>query len=247
MSRSNPHDNGATNPAVRWFEWNGENGVVRYYDKDAKKNVDVDGPFSFILLDELASVRGWHEASQSGIYSNEVRDVSQDVMVVKSFKGGIQAEGVYRDIKDRVNALGGHYTANCYIAFKHNGALAIGSIRFKGAALGSWMEFRKAHRAELFKKAVAITGTTKGKKGRIVYQMPVFTLRDLSDDSNRVALALDMELQAFLASYLKRPKREQAEQPTTVPPAPEDEFASDAVPPPMAEPPVGITDDDIPF
>ena len=35
MSRSNPTDN-TPNPAVRWFEWNGEQGGIRYYDKDKK-------------------------------------------------------------------------------------------------------------------------------------------------------------------------------------------------------------------
>src|SRR3990167_9486263 len=137
MSRSNPGANGAANPAVRWFEWNGEHGVVRYYDKDAKKNVDVGSEFRFVLLDERGSVRGWHDPSQSGIYSNEVKDTRQDVLVVKAFKGGPLAEGFYKDIKDRVNAVGGQFNANCYIAFRNgDGALTIGSLRFKGAALG---------------------------------------------------------------------------------------------------------------
>ena len=37
MSRSNPTENTNPNPAVRFFEWNGEGGAVRYYDKTAKK------------------------------------------------------------------------------------------------------------------------------------------------------------------------------------------------------------------
>ena len=71
-----------------------------------------------MLLDQLGGVRGWHEASESGIYSNEVKDTRQDMLVVKAFKGGILAEGIYKDIKDRVNALGGQFVANCYLAFK---------------------------------------------------------------------------------------------------------------------------------
>ena len=57
MSRSNPNDNGTPNPSVRWFEWNGEQGTVRYYDKDLKQNVEVGSKFRFMLLDQLASVR----------------------------------------------------------------------------------------------------------------------------------------------------------------------------------------------
>lgn len=241
MSRSNPQENGAPNPAVRWFEWNGEKGVVRYYDRDAKANVDVGSDFTFVLLDQLGSVRGWHDATESGIYSNEVKDTRQEVLVVKAFKGGVLAEGLYKDIKDRVNNLGGQFVANCYIAFRDGGSrLSIGSLRFKGAALGAWMEFCKAHRANLYKKAVRIHGFTEGKKGRIVFRVPVLALVDLSEQSNAEATVLDVTLQEFLAGYFQRTTRDQVEQPALAggeyePPPPTD----DDMPP--------LTDDDIPF
>lgn len=212
MSRSNPSTN-SPNPAVRWFEWNGEHGLVRYYDKDAKKNVDVPLPFTFLLLDELASVRGWHDASGSSIYSNEVKDTRTDILVVKAFKGGTLAEGLYKDIKDRVNTQGGDFTANCYIAFKPNGGigLAIGSLRFKGAALGVWMEFRKVHRTALYNAAVNITGFTEGKKGRIVFRMPVFETKDVSVETNQQAVGLDKQLQTWFDGYFSRRTTEQTE------------------------------------
>lgn len=210
MSRSNPSEH-LSNPATRWFEWNGEKGLIRYYDKEKKENVDVPLPFTFILLDELASVRGWHDPSSSGIYSNEVRDTTQEVMVVKSFKGGTLAEGKYREIKDRVNAAGGDYNANCYIAFKQGDSYAIGCIRFKGAALGAWMDFRKAHRNEIYKKAIQVKGFTEGKKGKVVFRVPVLATNSVSAEAEARAVALDKELQEFLSGYLKRNKRDQAD------------------------------------
>lgn len=256
MSRSNPHDS-APNPAVRWFEWNGEHGVVRYYDKDARANVDVGSDFTFVLLDELASVRGWDDASGSGIYSNEVRDTRQDVLVVKSFKGGPLAEGFYKDIKDRVNTLGGQFVANCYIGFKNGGdKLAIGSLRFKGAALGAWMEFRKANRADLFKHAVRIKGFTEGKKGRVVFRVPVLQIQPLSPDSNTEATELDKVLQEWLTGYFKRTKRDQADTPHEPEHLSDEAIASTTYrddegqyEPPVREASVfvPITDDDIPF
>lgn len=236
MSRSRPNENGAPNPAIRWFEWNGESGAIRYYDKDAKANINVPLPFTFMLLDQLGSVRGWHEASQSGIYSNEVKDTRQDVLVVKAFKAGTLAEGHYRSIKDRVNALGGAFVANCYIAFKSfDGTLVIGSLRFKGAALGTWMEFSKRHRAELYQKAITISGFTEGKKGRIVYRMPTFQIAALSDETQAAATALDDTLQTFLDSYLSKNKQDQAEFAATDEPEPELDHSA----------PVSV--DDIPF
>ena len=240
MSRSNPTEH-TPNPSTRWFEWNGEKGEVRYYDKDAKNNVDVGSDFTFLLLDQLGSVGGWHDPSQSGIYSNEVKDTRQDVMVVKAFKGGTLAEGLYKDIKDRVNAVGGQFVANCYMAFKAGEGFSIGSLKLKGAALGAWMEFCKANRADLYAKAIRIDGFTEGKKGRIVFRVPVFTLKPLSETTNAIAVGLDTQLQTFLDSYLKRTKRDQVE--STMAPAhhvTDEEIAASSGP-------TTITDDDIPF
>ena len=247
MSRSNPGANGAANPAVRWFTWNGEHGVIRYYDKDAKKNIDVGSEFTFILLDQLGSVRGWHDPSESAIISNEVKDTRQDVMVVKAFKGGLLAEGLYKDIKDRVNAVGGQFVANCYIAFKLDGRLALGSLRFKGAALGAWMDFTQTHRADVYTKAVQIHGYTEGKKGRIVFRAPVLKVSELSPETNEAAIALDRELQEFLSGYLKRNKREQVDAP--VEHVRDEDVAndSDGVVYDNANRGEPITDDDIPF
>jgi hypothetical protein len=212
MSRSNPQQN-APNPAQRFFEWNGEHGTIRYYDRELKENVIVTLPFTFLLLDELGSVRGWHDASASGIYSNEVRDTREDQFIVKAFKGGTLAEGLYKDIKDRVSRLGGQFVANCYIGFKLGDKLVIGSLRFKGAALGAWMEFRKQHRAELFEKAVVVNGYTEGKKGKVVYRMPTFAIKPLSSETNSEAIALDRTLQGWLEAYLSRTTHDRADEP----------------------------------
>lgn len=224
MSRSNPNVN-APNPSVCWFEWHGERGTVRYWDKTAKVNVDETLPFTFLLLDEVASVRGFHDASQSGIFSNEVRDTRTDTMLVKAHKGGTLAEGLYRDIKDKVNTLGGSFVANCYIAVpddEPDGQWHICSLRFKGSALGAWSEFRKAHRSGLYNGAITITGYSEGKKGRITYRVPTFELREATQEENRRALALDKELQAFLTGYFNRRTDDQTAPPTDTEPPPDD-------------------------
>jgi len=223
MSRSNPTD-GVSNPSRRWFEYAGGNdgGVIRYYDKEAKKDVVVGEQFQFILLDELATVKGWHDASDSGIYANEVRDTKQDVMVVRSFKGGELASGVYSSIRDRIGAMGGHFVASCYIAFKgDDGKLAIGNLGFKGAALNAWVEFKKSAGTKkdaagkpvraYYVDAVKITGYEEGQKGRVVYRTPKFALSPIGEESQKAAVDLDRELQDFLADYLKRPRVEQTQ------------------------------------
>ena len=217
MSRSNPTET-SSSPCTRWFEWAGgsDGGVVRYYDKEAGKQVEVGEKFAFLLLDELASVKGWHDASDSGIYSNEVRDTRQDVLVVKSFKGGELASGLYAQIRDRVGNLGGHFHGSCYIAYKDGDQYKLGNIGFKGAALMTWMAFkkqagRKDGRPAYYVDAVRINGYEEGTKGRVTYRVPKFSLAPASEEANAQAVALDKELQSFLSEYLKRGRVEQAE------------------------------------
>ena len=256
MSLSNPNENGQANPSTRWFEWHGEQGAINYYDKEKKENVSVPLPFTFILLDELATVRGWHDASSSGIYSNEVKDTRQDALVVKAFKGGTLAEGLYRDIRERVASVGGAFNAQCYIAFKDGANLVMGALRFKGAALSAWMEFRKQQRKNVYGKAIRIDGFTEGKKGRITYRMPTFALHEISPETLTLATELDKTLQEFLDGYLSRTKPNLAEvtsqEPAIQPDAPE---PGDDGPVPVeayadVEPNqhgVYITDEDVPF
>lgn len=249
MSRSNPTD-GARNPSTRWFEWAGgsDGGFVRWYDKDAKQNVPVEGTFGFLLLDELSTIKGWHEASESSIYSNEVRDTRQDAFVVRAFKGGELASGIYTSIRDRIIAVGGHYVASLYIAYKDGDELKIGNLALKGAAAGAWMDFKRnagTKKAATGKSvaaylvdAVKITGYEQEKKGGTVYRVPKFALSPTTEATNAAAVDLDSQLQLFLADYLKRPKAEAAAK--TAPP--------DAEQPP-SDPPkhVDTLDDDIPF
>lgn len=226
MSRSNPTE-ASRNPSTRWFSFASgqDGGFVRYYDKDAEKNVDLGdaqngGKFQFILLDELATVQGWHDPSESGIFANEVRDTRQDTLVVRSFKGGELASGLYASIKDRIVAVGGHFVSSCYIAYKDNGSLKLGNIRFKGAALSAWMDFKKECPTKkdaagksvkaYYVDAVKIDGFEQLKKGGTTFRVPKFALAPLSEETNEQAIKIDSELQAYLSDYLKRPRIEAA-------------------------------------
>lgn len=205
MSRSNPTAD-SPHPCSRWFEWDGKKGVVYYYDKEKKENVEVGGKFTFILLDRLSVIKGWHKKSDSGITSNEVRDIRADTLLVRSFKGGTLAEGLYSQIKDTITAKGGKFGVNCYIGYKdEKGGLALGSILFKGSSLGAWMDFEKENRKALYDKAAMIVGHKSGKSGGIDFEMPVFALKDISDETNKAATNLDREeLQPYLKEYFKR-------------------------------------------
>jgi len=211
VSRSNPTER-LQNPANKFFNWDGNDGVVFHYDKDAKVNVPHEGVFTFILLDELATIKGWHDPSNTGIYSNEVKDTRQEVLVVRNFAKETLAEGVYKSIKDKVVAAGGKYCASLYIAYKDGDELKIANLSLKGAGFGPWLEFAKNNRGQIYKKAICISGTKEGKKGKVVFQMPEFTLKDISEETNEQANELDRQLQVYMKSYLAQPKARQVDE-----------------------------------
>lgn len=245
MSRSKPSE-GIRNPSTRWFEWAGgkDGGFVRWYDKEAKANEPVTLPFAFLLLDELNTVKGWNDASESAIYANEVHVLQRDVLTVKAFKGGDLVSGLYADIRDRVRAFGGHYCVSIYIAYKDGGELKIGNLSLKGAAAGAWLEFKKAAPQKedsngkkvraYYVDAIKISGFDERKKGATIYRVPVFSLVPTTPETNAAAAALDAELQEYLAGYQK------AEVKPDVPP-------TATMPEREADDPGFIEDSEIPF
>lgn len=219
MSLSKPQ---IKNPATPYFmQWRGgaekivekddkgnkteryEGGAVTYYDKESEENINVPLPFSFIVLDELATITGFHEPSQSGYWSNEVRNTLTDELVVRR-KDGIVARGLYGKISEKIKAQGAKYAVSCYIAFKDDtGELVIGNMKIAGAALSAWLDFKK--KFDVTKCAVFITNEPKlDKKGSNYYFSPVFDGQNLGEKTKSAAILLDEELQTYLGTYLSR-------------------------------------------
>ncbi len=216
MSRSNQTE--TVNPAFRFLEWNGEKGLIKFYDKQLERKVEIDPKLTFILLDQLSTIKGWNDASESGVYSNEVRDLSKDPLIVKSFKGGVIANGLYSQIKEKIFANGGHFTANLYIAIKDNNELKIASLQLKGAALNAWIEFVSKNRKAIYQKAITIKDIQQGTKGRVNFFTPVFSISEISEETNNIAKSLDIELQDYLSKYLS--KKLETPEPEPVQPEP---------------------------
>ncbi len=246
MSRSNPTDN-SPNPCVRWFDWDGENGNISYYDKVDKQDVTVPDGFRFILLDQTATVGGFHKSSKSGIFCNEVKDTRSDVLLVKARKGGVIAHGLYAAIKEKVAFEGGRFVSRCYIGFfQADKKLVLGNISFKGGALRAWMEFCKEHRAEVYKQAIQVKGYTEGTIGKVTFRNPVFHVVPLSEATEKEAVKLDADvLQPYLKAYFARTTSTQAQPPSDAQPDANYE-RGDQEPPPTHEPAEPI-EDDVPF
>lgn len=216
MSRSNNTE--IVNPCARFFEWNGDKGLLRYYDKELphptdkdKKgaNVEVGLPFTFLVLDTLSTISGFSDADNSGFWSNEIRNIKTDILVVRNKKGKVFT-GTYDQLK-AANISGVKYAQSVYIAFKNeNKELVIGNIKMVGSSLGAWIDYRAKHK--IYEGAISIKGTLHGKKGKTEYEMPVFSSTSVSEDTDKVAKDLDIELQEYLTAYFKRGTESKSEE-----------------------------------
>lgn len=203
MSLSNPQ---AKNPAARFMQWRGGvdgGGRITYYDKEAKEEIEMALPLGFTVLDELSTITGYSKKDQSGFWSNEVRDLMNDALAVKT-KSGTIANGKYAEIKESIVSKGAKYAKSVYVAFKdEQGELQIGNLKISGAALTAWIEFQK--RYDVGKVGVLVTDTPKAEKnGSNDYFVPEFKALELSKATLEAAKQLDRQLQSYLDTYLTR-------------------------------------------
>lgn len=198
MSRS--HNTELHNPSVRNFEWNGESGGFRYFDKslgEKGERVQVDLPFRFLALDCLNTIRGYDDRNQSGYWANEVRNIKTDKLIVRN-KKGVVFEGLYADLRE----TGTKYCQSVYIAFYKDDKLVIGNLALTGAALSAWIDFRK--KAKIYEGAIQVKEMIEGRKGKTVYQTPVFQMITVKEETEQQAIELDKELQEYLKAYFER-------------------------------------------
>ena len=127
-----------SNPSTKFLQWKSNEKCFEFYNKETQQKVSVPLPFKFLVLDEMHTVSGWNDASSSGIFSNEVKFISKEVMTVKPFKGNEIAKGLYKDIKEKIVSAGGHYVKSIYIMLE-DGSLA--NLQLKGSAVQKWGEF----------------------------------------------------------------------------------------------------------
>lgn len=190
----------ASNPATKFIDWKSNDKCFSYYDKSKSENVQIQLPFKFLVLDELHTIKGWNDATSSGIYSNEVKFISKEPLTVKPFKGNEIAKGLYKDIKEKVQSAGGHYVKSVYIMLE-DGTLA--NLQLKGSAVQKWGEFTQKTRNRLPDEWVIVSKAVEGKKGAVKFTMPDFAFdKSLSESEAQMADEVFNTLETYLKAYL---------------------------------------------
>lgn len=180
MARSDAYATTAQSPVKKYLSWSSNEKCFTYWDKEAKEKKQLAIPVKFIHYDEFATIKGWHDASESGIYSNEVKSTTTENLIVRTLKGGkVLAEGLYQAIKANVNASGGDYHVSLYAEM--NGEIV--NISLKGAALGTWSNFSKEYRKFFLGSYISVVGALDEKKGSVKYSVPMFQAGDKIEES----------------------------------------------------------------
>ena len=208
MSLSNPRQ---INPAKKFIEWSGSKGKFYYYDKEKNENVYFEDTIYIVPLDELSTIKGYHDQSKSGIYSNEVKNISKEKLVVKAFKGGLIASGLYSEIKGQLE--GGKFAKSVYAVMisgnKENTSLEIVNFQIHGSAMGSWIDAKiNVDSGDVISLSPS---TEELKKGTTVYFSPGIKKYKKRDDILEKCISMDKELQDYLAGYFSKPATENEE------------------------------------
>ena len=189
-----------SNPSTKFLQWKSNEKCFEFYNKETQQKEKIGLPFKFLVLDEMHTVSGWNDASSSGIFSNEVKFISKEVMTVKPFKGNEIAKGLYKDIKEKIVSAGGHYVKSIYIMLE-DGSLA--NLQLKGSAVQKWGEFTQKTRNRLPDEWVQVTKAIEGKKGAVKFFTPDFSFeRSISDTEAIQADEAFNILETYLKAYL---------------------------------------------
>ena len=136
MSLSNPKT--SSNPAKKFIEWGGKEGVFKYYDKSSETNVILPLPLYIIPLDQLTTITGYDDVKKMGIYSNEVHYTNQEELHVRYQDGKTVCKGLYGDISGDIAKAKGKFCRSVYAAMisSDGGEMELVNFKLYGSALG---------------------------------------------------------------------------------------------------------------
>ena len=179
-------------------------GFFKFYDKDKGEDVKIPYPFRFIPLEVLVTIKGYNEGLKTGVYSNEVKWSGKEPLTVKTFKGGLSAIGLYKDIKAEIDTMGGKFANSVYIGYKIDGKLVICNIQINGAALSPFIEYGKEHKNLTQKGAMQVKTFALETKGDNTFTYPVFEELEITPETELEAEMLGCTLKDYLDEYFKK-------------------------------------------
>lgn len=209
MARLNRPTTGSGTPVTKYLNWKSNDRAFSYYDKQKGENVKVELPLKFLFLEHYHTVKGWNDASESGIYSNEVYSIGKEELNVKAFKGGDIAKGLYKENREKIVNAGGVYHRSVY-AMLPDGDLV--NFQLKGIGVKAYSDFYNDNNHLLDNQWIEINSAKEGKKGAVKFSSPEFTIGgNISKSEDKMANDCAGILQSYMDSYFGRTESEEVE------------------------------------
>tara|TARA_R110002020_G_scaffold334555_2_gene549784 strand:+ start:1717 stop:2403 length:687 start_codon:yes stop_codon:yes gene_type:complete len=197
---------GSKNPATKFLKWKSNDKSFSYYDKAKAENVEVPLPFKFQFLEHFHTIKGWNDASESGVYSNEVKFISKETLKVRSFKGGDIAEGLYTDIRGNIRDAGGKYFRSVYVISDEGEII---NLQFKGAVVSAYSDFMSEHENQVEGSWIVINKAEDKKKGATKYSVPIFEIgKAFTKDEMALADEKYQDIVAYFDKYTSKDVKE---------------------------------------
>lgn len=210
-------DSNLQNPARVWvrFKAGKDQGFFEGYDKDQEEEservVNLGEALNIIPLFEHYGVEGFNNESAKGFYSNEVKDITNDILSVK-LGNELFATGRWSEIREKVKSAGGKFANVVYFAFfqrgKKNEILPrIGATKLSGASANVWIKANvrlpEMRLLQVKKGALIKTRTVNGKD--INLSSPYYSLEIIkhkkNDDLVEQAFQFAADLKVYFEGY----------------------------------------------
>lgn len=188
------------NPATKFYKWSSKKEGFYYYDKESKKEVALPTPAHCIVLDDFSAVTGYLKKYKSGLTSNEVSNMKEEVLRLRTFNGEYKYEGLWHDIKDFL-PNGAKYSKNLYALLCRKGNSECIHLEFSGAASGTYFDIKLNNRTEVLVIKDEVKEQTTGDN---VYNVPVLDKVDMVDEYIDEAKEKALQVRDYFES--KKPK-----------------------------------------
>lgn len=228
MARLERPQEKSKNPASVFLKWKSDEKCFEFWDKQNERNVKIELPLKGLFLEHYHCVKGWHGATDKGIFSNEIYALGSEILNVKTFgQPSVDiATGIYKEIKDKVKVAGGSYHRSIYLMLEDG---TIANLQLKGVSVGGlsaetsltnvvvdgYSEFYKKNNHLLDNQFFVVKSFADGKKGATKFSIPVFEIgENISSDIDNLANESANILQNYMNEYFGK-KEVVAEQPQT--------------------------------
>jgi hypothetical protein len=204
MSRTKPNNN-IKNPAVATLEWAASEGHFTAWDSVNKERIVITDSIRLAVLDQLGNISGWVKDLGS-CRCNESHNLTAAPIQVFAWKDGksrLVREGMYREIKDEMKAMGikYHKIVYCLNLSTINGIPAgeIVKLDLGGAAMSEWIDAGVRDDWSIEMGEPELVEINK----MIKYMKPAFIQVDSTEEEDILAEEADKKLQEYFSSRKK--------------------------------------------